>query len=634
MTQLKHCLLNLEVRIGLLLLLTVTSCIGFTQSSRYPGCTSVSGMASNKTASTLNGPVRGECNQVTVSYSNSSDITYDIFSWVGIPYAQPPLGSNRFMRPKPVKSWTNIRDAIEWPNPCKQTSFGTGGNPTSEDCLYLNIFARDIAYLNNRSPNELRPVMVWIHGGFFVSGSSALDQYEPSTLVAANDVIVVTLNYRLGKFGFFYSNESSANNNTGNAGFLDQSMALKWVFENIKSFGGDNSRITIFGGSAGSFSVGFHLFYADDWAYFSSAIMESGSPTSKSFLLSADEATQKATQLFKEIGCGNATSFNEKLVCAQAANANAILNATPQINQLVIDGQIFTKSIQDLANEGNFKKCPIISGFNSDEQGFFVPFTIGQAAAKNMNYGTFENLIKALPIGNTDLNQIYTKYIPSGSLNNIQNLNSSLYLQTYFEIANDATWKCSAFDVAELYASASLGVYMYEYAYGIESSRSDAAFGIAVHADEVPIVFGEPLSNKPPSFQNQFSYNYSVEAKRFSETVMNYWTNFAKYNDPNYSKSPGDSQYWQALNEQSTNLNTLTAAEKLNTARYLRLTNDAITTVTGFGSHQCDFWNYTKNGDLVDTITTTIGANNLANSNVFSSFLVLILAMVNFVTFF
>lgn len=146
----------------------------------------------------------------------------------------------------------------------------------SEDCLYLNVFAKSETFLNKK--NELKAILVYIHGGGFIQGSSANDLWEPSTLVAAGDVIVVTINYRLNVFGFLAFGLQA----TGNAGFLDQSIALKWVHENAHYFGGDKNKITISGESSGAFSVGYHLFYQKSWPYFRNAIMESGGPVGKS----------------------------------------------------------------------------------------------------------------------------------------------------------------------------------------------------------------------------------------------------------------------------------------------------------------------------------------------------------------
>ena len=144
----------------------------------------------------------------------------------------------------------------------------------SEDCLYLNLFIQQNTFSNKQK--ELKPVWIFIHGGSLTSGSTSESFYDPSFIVATNDIIVVTIQYRLNVFGFLHLADSVAG---GNQGFLDQTMAMKWVYENAEKFGGDKTRITISGESAGSWSVGYHLFDKESWPYFRNAIMQSGGPT-------------------------------------------------------------------------------------------------------------------------------------------------------------------------------------------------------------------------------------------------------------------------------------------------------------------------------------------------------------------
>lgn len=259
-----------------LLLLGILAYIQPCQSA-FNKCTSQSATSSSKTVNTLNGAIKGECYDVPVSFSNDSTRSFEVFSWLSIPYAEPPTGANRFMSPKPVSNWTGTKDTIKWPTSCFQSAI-TAPIEMGEDCLYLNVFAPASTYLKNDQMNQT-PILLYIHGGGFIQGTSADDLWEPSTLVASRDIIVVTINYRLNVFGFMHMAGSEA---TGNAGFLDQSLAMKWVYENAHAFGGDKSRITIAGESAGAFSVGYHLFYPPSWEYFRNGIMESGGPIGSS----------------------------------------------------------------------------------------------------------------------------------------------------------------------------------------------------------------------------------------------------------------------------------------------------------------------------------------------------------------
>ena len=222
-----------------------------------------------KIVKTQSGPIIGECHIVPYNSSAGKMFESEVYSWLGIPYAEPPIENNRFSRPKQLKPWSNLKVTTIWPKKCIQSELGMDGNSTSEDCLYLNIFVRSDTFLN--SYVESKPIMIWIDG--------VQNTYEPSTLVATSDVIVVSFNYRLGVFGFLSLENTEA---SGNAGFLDQHMAIKWVYENAKYFGGDNTKITLFGQDAGALSVGYHLFYPESWPYFRNGIMQSGLPIGSS----------------------------------------------------------------------------------------------------------------------------------------------------------------------------------------------------------------------------------------------------------------------------------------------------------------------------------------------------------------
>ena len=241
-------------------------------------CKSIPSDSNLTLLTTLNGKIRGQCLTVPVSYSNGSKISNNVLRFLSIPYAQPPIGQNRFKSPIPASSWENVRNGTNWPNRCMQFDSSANQLPKSEDCLYLNIFVPADSYLNRNQ--YLTPIFVFIHGGSFTGGSSTDDRFEASTLVSMKGIIVVTLNYRVDAFGFMAISGSDA---TGNQGFLDQSLALKWIYENAYTFGGDNSKITLSGESAGAWSVGYHLFYPKSWPYFRNAILQSGGPTYKGF---------------------------------------------------------------------------------------------------------------------------------------------------------------------------------------------------------------------------------------------------------------------------------------------------------------------------------------------------------------
>ena len=276
------------------ILLQLSSLIAVSVSSPlyYPNCNNTNVNAT--VLNTLNGKVQGACFTITVNYSSyKPNLSQNLLTWLGVPYAQPPIGNLRFKNPVPVQTWANTRDGTNYSSSCLQP--GRELDVTSEDCLYLNIFVPYNVYLRAVIQNDSTsqaPIYVWIHGGANLIGSAS--DVDPSTMVAISDIIIVTINYRLGLFGFLTVLNTDAK---GNQGFLDQSLAFKWVFDNANLFGGDKTRITIGGQSAGAWNVGFHLLYKPSWPYFSRAIMQSGSPSD----LSSNLATPEVAHIFAAV---------------------------------------------------------------------------------------------------------------------------------------------------------------------------------------------------------------------------------------------------------------------------------------------------------------------------------------------
>uniref|UniRef100_UPI001F57B7C2 carboxylesterase/lipase family protein n=1 Tax=Komagataeibacter xylinus TaxID=28448 RepID=UPI001F57B7C2 len=203
-----------------------------------------------------------------------------VTAWLGIPYAAPPVGLLRWRPPQPVRAWKGVRRADHFGHsPYAPSSFSSDTDSAftpadmSEDCLTLNVWAPP-------RRRTLRPVMVWIYGGAFIMGTSA-DPHYNGTALAAEDVVVVSLNYRVGILGSFAHPElarESPRGVSGNYGLMDQIAALRWVRDNIEAFGGDPDNITIFGQSAGAFSVAYHLVMPQSRGLFHRAIAQSGAP--------------------------------------------------------------------------------------------------------------------------------------------------------------------------------------------------------------------------------------------------------------------------------------------------------------------------------------------------------------------
>ncbi|XP_054165545.1 cholinesterase 1-like [Oppia nitens] len=211
----------------------------------------------------------GLINGFTESYNDKR-----LHVFLGIPYAKPPVKRLRFLKPRPMIPWTKARDAIKWPNNCYQTELlsnnSNKNNNFSEDCLYLNIWTPNTSAVN---ADDLKSVIIYIHGGALYVGSSSIDIHDGKVLAALGDIVVITLNYRLDAFGFLYADSWEA---PGNMGLWDQAMAMEWIYNNIKYFGGDSDRITLMGHNAGGWSVSLHMLSPVSHHLFRNAILMSG----------------------------------------------------------------------------------------------------------------------------------------------------------------------------------------------------------------------------------------------------------------------------------------------------------------------------------------------------------------------
>lgn len=315
---------------------------------------------------TAEGAVRGSANEER-----------GVRTFLGIPFAAPPTGARRWKKPEPVSAWTDTREANAFGKRCPQPTLTrtASTDETDEDCLSLNVFTPA-----RRKKGEAMPVMVWIHGGAFTTGSSRDDLYEASKLTAATGTMIVSINYRLGVLGFLAHPSIGAN-----FGLFDQKAALEWVQRNASAFGGDPKNVTIFGESAGAQSVSL-LATAPETAnkgLFHRAIVQSGAAGVLK-LLDMDRATKEAADLAKAVGCAEAD-----FECLRSKPANDLIVAlghTPETQPKggllqgsipskpwvpIADGAIATAvPIESFAN-GTAAKVPYIIGTTKEEGGLF-----------------------------------------------------------------------------------------------------------------------------------------------------------------------------------------------------------------------------------------------------------------------
>jgi para-nitrobenzyl esterase len=310
---------------------------------------------------TGSGPVRGtDDRQVKV--------------WKGLRYAAPPVGALRWRAPVPPDRWTEIADATEFgavsPQPTSPVPLGPGAR-TSEDCLFLNVWAPS----KTEAAEAPRPVMVWIHGGAYIFGSGSQPLYDGRVLASGGDIIVVTVNYRMGAFGFLdlSGTESGGRRFDTNLGMRDVLLALHWVRDNIAAFGGDPAQVTLFGESAGAGIVTTLLTAPAAAGLFARAIAQSSPATS---VYDSARAQTVAELMLGRLGCSAAQARSlpaQALVDASAYAFDHVPTSTPGTLAFAptVDGDLVPDYPVKLAREGRSHPVPLIIGTNRDEAALF-----------------------------------------------------------------------------------------------------------------------------------------------------------------------------------------------------------------------------------------------------------------------
>jgi len=452
----------------------------------------------------------------------------------GIPYAQPPVGPLRFKDPKPSKKWTGVLNATEEKPACMQFDARLGKFRGQEDCLTLNVYTHDVM-----ADTKKRPVMVWIHGGSYTTGSGngENDIYGPNNLID-RDIVLVSINYRLSVMGFLSTEDSVA---PGNYGLLDQRCALRWVKENIAKFGGDPSSVTIFGQSSGAASVHGHILSPRSKGLFQRAIAQSGSMLCPWALLNyVGNYTKK---LAAHMNCPTDNS-SQLVQCLQSKDAMQLIQF--QLESQVLAGSpvgfgpridverkkpFFPQHPADIIRSGSFNHVPFITGVNSNEAGFIV----ARMLSKEGDLEKFKNdptpLMKyalgyEFDSSKTKLAQdVFENYFTNRSRFNPNTLEEM--------ISDGLFFKCQM-DTVKLHTRySSAPVYPYLYAHRglltfpmLFSSNITVEYGVA-HGDEIFLQFAIPFV--PPLL-------VSGDIKT-SEHLLDFWTSFAQTSVPKKSDS-------------------------------------------------------------------------------------------------
>ncbi|XP_066286010.1 fatty acyl-CoA hydrolase precursor, medium chain-like isoform X2 [Branchiostoma lanceolatum] len=493
--------------------------------------------------STTHGDVRGS--EFLTSSVVGNAVFDRVFTFKGIPYAAPPVGDLRWRPPQDPRSWTGVRDVTEFGSRCPQFEFPLPdplphpiydevlpfrSNSSSEDCLFLNVFTPNVSATANL------PVMVWIHGGGWSFGSG--DLYKAEIPTSFHNVVMVTINYRLGNLGFLPTRADDA---PGNFGLLDAIKALEWVRGNIRNFGGDPDRVTIFGQSAGGWAVSLLVLSPMATGLFHRAISQSG--VAGVPVTQRGDLTQTET-LARELNCSTA-SHDDMMSCLRGLPSEDVTSMV--IQSVVVDGRFLWQSPWDLMNHKFINRVDYLLGTNNDEFGYELSAGFPYVDADGMTRAEFEtylpdNLLQTTGqylSGNVDaiLQPVMAEYLDPGMADDpiyLRNQFLKLLMDAWFTAPTVMMAKAESGMPAVAWEAPQSRVYQYElqHAPSVLGSLRPPYVGVD-HADDLYFLFGIPLLRDEKG--SYWKYSFTQEERDLSLDMMAYWVNFATNGDPNDS---------------------------------------------------------------------------------------------------
>jgi para-nitrobenzyl esterase len=433
--------------------------------------------------------------------------TDGVTTFRGLPYAAPPVGNLRWRAPQRAPRWAGIRQATAFAPACAQTAAWINERK-SEDCLYLNIWAP------TRRVEGKVPVIIWIHGGGFYGGSGAQPLYDGSRL-ARRGVVVVTINYRLGIFGFFAHPELTAREHvTGNQGLLDQVAALRWVRRNISAVGGDPDRVTIMGESAGAESVAILTTSPLAAGLFQRAIAESGND---GLPLTGDEATAYDPKAAEAVGADLGQQLGRRSLAALRLVPSTELLRQPWSPHTNIDGQLIRQDMTGAYREGRARHVPLLLGWNSNEGIDLAPEILGTDKLTAINYPSLTEKLLQRP--------------PTAAIRSTYPAGDDAQARPSLERLTTDWWGWRMWSWARLHRSSTQQpTYVYYFVHWPAEPPSPCGYGCrAGHGAEIPFAFDQ---------LGQDNRAWRANDRVLAEQMATYWTNFAKYGDPNGATVP------------------------------------------------------------------------------------------------
>ncbi|MGI5447417.1 carboxylesterase/lipase family protein [Streptomyces sp. CA-243310] len=498
--------------------------------------------------------------------------SYTTFS--GIPYAAPPTGPLRWRAPVPAARWQGVRDATTTAPRCVQMPApGAAEVVGSEDCLYLNV-TTPTPTPTRKPAGQKRPVLVWMHGGAFLGGSGS--DHDPRELAVRGDAVVVTVNYRLGIFGFF------GHPGLGSAppfGLADQQTALRWVRANAERFGGDPGRVTLFGESAGALSVCAHLTSPTAVGLFQRAVLQSGSclmsfppgalgPRTPAYEPFASQRDVRAAgaDAARQLGCAKGTE-DEVLACLRGQSTDRLATAQlmQSFNRPAFGNELLPVAPDQALASGRFHRVPIIQGTNHDEMRMFVGLSLAAFPIRTED-DYRARLVDAFGSAAPAVEAEYpAAHHPTPAL-------------AWAAVLTDRSLSCTtlAADLAIVAHAPGLPVYGYEFgdpdAPVLAGLPANPGFPYgAAHGFELPYLFSDFPTERP----------LTDTQRALSHRMIDYWTSFARTGDPNRFDAPR----WPVLRPSSPQ-----TVQAVQAVQALAPGPGGIRSVDASAAHHCAFW--------------------------------------------